>query len=350
LAKQTITLKDVAKQAKVSLAAASMALAGDPKISEETRLRVERAKRRLDYRPLRRRPKQMAKTTPESDWLRCGLVIVRSGEQDKNTRSWTQFGLMSEIALSESIKLEMTVIDSQDPADQHRMLEAAATDVDCVLFYGHVNRKMLAHMESQDTPAILLGQVAGDPVAPVRFGHIVTSDHLAFGQYATRCLIEAGHKRIGFFISTIPGGLWYERCLAGYRQAMAEAEIPVEPGLIQLTGPGGLVGEKAANAYCKLKTLPTAYVSPDMDNAKQFLGCMADRGHKIAPDTIVIGTSQEHPLVDDFSEYPMVLEDLRLLVETTFKNLRTLATNRDAVASKLLIPFNTRNLPIVKKD
>ena len=44
-----ITLKDVAERAKVSVAAASMALADHPQISPETKDRVLRLSRKLGY-------------------------------------------------------------------------------------------------------------------------------------------------------------------------------------------------------------------------------------------------------------------------------------------------------------
>ena len=68
--------------------------------------------------------------------------------------------------------------------------------------------------------------------------HTVVDDVLG-GMMATRHLLGLGHRRIGFIGDARRGGLGFcstSDRLRGYRQAMTQAGLPVDPGLVRRAG------------------------------------------------------------------------------------------------------------------
>lgn len=267
------TIKDVADEARVSLATVSLVLNGRLGVGAETRQRVQSAIERLGYQ--RRGPRTVigllierlsvpAYGDPlvgqmiggiEIEAGRCGFhVLLASVEHDS-----TELPAM----VVEQQVGGLVVVGGGDLSDAYiRML--AATGLPLVLVDNYVTGLM--------TPCVL-----GDNV---------------IGAYlATRHLIELGHKRIALLEGPRKYKTLTER-REGYMRAIDEADLPVDPAL--LVPPLHLGPHKGYHEAKHLLALPssqqpTAIVAISDKTALGALEALKDSGRGVPDDIALVG-------------------------------------------------------------
>mgnify|MGYP001176715253 CR=1 FL=1 len=105
---------------------------------------------------------------------------------------------------------------------------------------------------------------------------------------ATRYLIELGHRRIGYIVGQREMQCSLDR-LAGYRAALADAGLPIDPELIY---PGDFYrpqGYMAANHFLSLPNPPTAIFAANDLSAFGVMDAVLNSGRRIPEDISVIG-------------------------------------------------------------
>jgi DNA-binding LacI/PurR family transcriptional regulator len=129
----------------------------------------------------------------------------------------------------------------------------------------------------------------------------VSVDNRRAGYLATRHLVELGHRRIGYISGAMPTMSRRDR-LDGYRMALAEAGIAVDPALIA-AGEGAVGhddthaaehGRAAAESLLELANHPTALVALNDMRAVGACAAVRDRGGQIPEDMSIAG-------IDDIS-------------------------------------------------
>ena len=116
----------------------------------------------------------------------------------------------------------------------------------------------------------------------------VFTDNVTGGYLACRHLIEAGHRRIAHI--TGPVGLFSVReRLAGYRQALAEADIRFDATLVQCGAYDRRFGQVAAQAMLALPTRPTAVFAGSDYVAVGVLETLRDKGLDVPKDISLVG-------------------------------------------------------------
>lgn len=243
---RAVTMRDVAEAAGVSISTVSLVI-NDKKgarIGENARQRVQQAIEGLGYRP-----NALAKDLVSGRSRFIGLVAdaiattpaagqIIHGAQDE---AW-RHGYVLLVANTEAnadaeheaiaMMLEHKVRGILYSTWYHRevALPAGLTEAECVL----VNCFAAA-----DLPAVVPDEVAG-------------------GHSATTMLVEQGHRRIAFLNTTTPSPAQEGR-LAGYRQALTEAGIDVDPSLVidvqpdadgGYAGVGALLDREATGVFC----------------------------------------------------------------------------------------------------
>lgn len=144
------------------------------------------------------------------------------------------------------------------------------------------------------TPTVLEATDAGVPVVAVD-PHAgpgdmptVDSDNLAGAVQATRHLLGLGHRRVGFL-----GGrpdLESSRLREeGYRQALAEAGIAVDPDLLQVAEYRRDAADAPTRAMLALADPPTAVFAANDVSAMGILDAAARLGLSVPDDLSVIG-------------------------------------------------------------
>lgn len=119
-------------------------------------------------------------------------------------------------------------------------------------------------------------------------GNYIVLDNVRAAYDLTRHLIDLGHRRIGF-VSGLPEMSVTAERLRGYKAALRDAGLRVEPHLIR---PGAFregVAEHAAQELLKLRARPTAVVAASDMMALGVMQAAGDLGLKIPQDLAVVG-------------------------------------------------------------
>jgi LacI family transcriptional regulator len=139
-----------------------------------------------------------------------------------------------------------------------------------------------------DSPSATVPVVAIDPHTGEPGTASVDSDSLDGALQATRHLIELGHRRIGHLRGRgdLESALLREE---GYRRALTEAGIEVDPALI---GDGGYRADEATEAATAILSLadpPTAIFAANDLSAIRTLEIARARGLRVPDDLSVVG-------------------------------------------------------------
>jgi LacI family transcriptional regulator len=116
----------------------------------------------------------------------------------------------------------------------------------------------------------------------------VLTDHRQGGRLATRHLVSLGHRRIGFVAG--PAGLSpSELRLAGHRDALVEAGLAPEAGLLRHGDFHPESGRAAARALLAASRPPTAILACNDLMALGVLRAAAEAGRRVPQDLAVVG-------------------------------------------------------------
>jgi len=281
-----VSIKDVAQRAGVSVTTVSHVLNDVPgkRIHEETRARVQRVAQELGYQPnsvarsLRTQRTQLIAmvsdhiaTTPHA-----GRIIL-GAQEAASKRGW----------------LLMLVNSGGDPAVEEAEIRALEQrQVDGFLYATMYHRDVTLPESLRTVPAVLLDARTADPAV----SWCVPDEHSA-GLAATRALIEAGHRRIGFAQNRddIPAS---RGRLAGYRQALAEAGIELDDRLVVAQESVADGGVEAGRVLLGLDPAPTAVFAFNDRMAMGVYHAAAERGLRIPDDLSVIGFDNQELIAD----------------------------------------------------
>jgi LacI family transcriptional regulator len=266
----SVTLKDVAEAARVSISTASRALGGGGLASERTQQRLMRIARELGYRP---NPIARGLKTGQSRLI--GLLI--------HNLTNASFQVMAQVvqsrlkALGYQMLLCIADDDPQQESDTLTTLADHRVDGLIVVPTGK-NGAALTALEASDIPVVCV--VRRDEGTDLE---TVLADDPQGAYAGTRYLIELGHRRIGLVVGRQDTTSGRER-LAGYTRALREAAIPVEDALIHA---GHFEPETGAVACRKLLDLarpPSAIFVANHESALGVLRVTAERGLSIPDD------------------------------------------------------------------
>jgi LacI family transcriptional regulator len=249
------------------------------KITEETRQRVLEAARELNYYPT-----AAARTLASGKTRRIGLVL---GEGQKRlsadaflptflqgvTASLHQRGYLLVLQMAEDV-----------PSHEAYARLLREQQVDGLILSGpRSDDPLLIELAEERFPLILHGQLA-DSTLPC-----VDVDNKAGAYQAVTHLIGLGHRRIGF-VSNAP--LSYSGAqdrFAGYKQALAEYDIPLDRELVRTAAFLPETGRAAMEELLALPQRPTAvFVASDVV-ATGAMAAIQSAGLRIPEDMAVVG-------------------------------------------------------------
>jgi LacI family transcriptional regulator len=272
-------LKDIAHDLGLSVVTISKVLRDHPDIGEETRKRVLKRMKELNYQP-----NFAARSLITGQTWTIGLVVP-----DLLHPFFAQIAKAISVEVRKKGYSLFISSSDEDPAlEQEEIAQLLARRVDVLLIASSQwTVESFRRIEEQKTPYVLLDrQFSGLE------SNFVGVDDRAVGVLATSHLIEQGCKRIahvrGPEISTAIGRL------DGYRQALAAAQMSSLPGHVVSIGPSGdHLGERGG--YEATSKLLTNKIRPDgifCFNDPVALGTMRailDAGLRIPEDVAVVG-------------------------------------------------------------
>jgi len=284
-----ITIRDVARQAGVSITTASRVLNNREDVSEETRARVQAIAAQLDYVP-----STVARSLVSGRSRTLGVVVNDSAspvyaEVVKGIETATNaagYGLL----LGNSA-------DSQEQA-LSRLSMLHASHIEGVLLAPvQSDRRDVETLERLGIPYILLLRYFTDLMTDY-----VVADNVAGGRLVTEHLVGLGHRRIGH-IAGPPDTSTAQGRLAGYQQALSAAGLPYDERLVAAGRFTVASGYEAALRLLDRPDRPSAiFAASDM----QAVGVMkaARRLGLRIPDDLALAGGDDVELAE-FLEVPL---------------------------------------------
>jgi LacI family transcriptional regulator len=245
----TVTIKDVARHTGLSQSTVSRALNQSGYVSEETRRRVDTAVAELGYEPnwlarsLKGQPSRLVGLiVPEVTSLYDNLII----QSVSTMLHQNNYGMM------------LCINNEDAEVDLWYLKALKEKHVDGIIYVhplGGNNSSFVRDLVKQGIPIIELNRRREEDLLDG-----VLADNVQGGYQITNYLIGLGHQRIGLIMgqSELTTG---QNRLTGYRHALNEAGIPIDPALIRIGSFTQEHGEAGTRELLQVETRPTALLA-----------------------------------------------------------------------------------------
>lgn len=215
------TISDIAKALNITPSTVSRALAGNPRVSEQTRLLVMKKAEELGYER-----NILASSLRKGSTDTVGLVVPRIN------RLFFSNMISGAEAILNPAGFNLIITQSHERRDDER--RAVQT-----LLRNQVAGIIISHSLETVDPASFSQLFEGSNVVLVQFDRTfrgigdteVTNDNYSGGYNATKHLIEHGYKRIGHLGGDTSSNVYIER-RRGFEDAMREAGMEIEESLM----------------------------------------------------------------------------------------------------------------------
>jgi LacI family transcriptional regulator len=265
----TVRLRDVAAAAGTSAKTASRVINGDPRVSDETRARVQQAVTDLGYRP-----DLLARSLRKGRDESIGVVVESIA--DPFFASVT--GAIELVALERGVtvivastlrrpELERAVLEQLLQRRVSGLIVAPVAEAD-------------EHLRHSPTPVVFVDRTPSNVDADA-----VLVDDVDGARIAVRHLIARGHRRIAY-LGDVPQVQTARRRLAGYRAAMAEADLVPDEDLVAPACPDKAEARVRTLRLLDLPEPPTAIFSANTRCSLGVLPALHARGRT---DIAVVG-------------------------------------------------------------
>lgn len=278
-----VTIRDVAKQADVSVATVSRALRGHATVSAATKERVEAAAAALDY-VLPFRTEAAIRTRP----IRVAAVMPHIGR-------WYFAQVLNgiESVLSDRDG-ELLVVRPFDRQNRLRslvdLLDANVVDAAVVVSLG-ISDLEIATLRERGIGLSLLGTTHAQVSN-------VAIDDVEAARQLTAHFVEQGHTRIGLVSSApfdpTPSTVSFNR-REGFHRALTQAGINVDPSLEVISDFSIRGAQRAVERLFSLEDPPTAIIAESDELAFGVLTAARQHGLRI-PDDLSVGGIDNHDL------------------------------------------------------
>jgi LacI family transcriptional regulator len=272
----TVTIWDIANHLDLSVSTVSRALNGYDDVAPKTRERVFKAAKTLGYYP-----SATARNLRRGRTDKIGLFI--------NTSITYMSEYLSELfpgatiaAEKEGYNLVFYTGAVNRPDELLRVCRAREVDGVILLWAGEID-ETISFLQQEELPFILLDRRVDGPDVSY-----IAADNQNGALSLTRHFIELGHRRIGFTARPELGATSTDR-LAGYRQALTEADIPFDESLVISTVIEPRSGYFAANELLDLADPPTAIFAIHDTVAVDAFQAVIERGLRVPKDVAIAG-------------------------------------------------------------
>lgn len=218
-----VTIKDVAREANVSPSTVSRVLAGNPKISDETKARVMETIKKLNYHP-----NAIARSLANNSTKILGLVLP-SGEEDlfKNPffiQAMTGISVNAQ-KMGYSIMYTFSKNEDEELVYIENFVNSKMLD-GIILLTSKSKDKCIEYLIEKNFPFVVVGR-------PENYKNIlwVDNDNYKAMFEAVTFLINRGNKEIGFIGGPGEFNMSSDR-LNGYMEALKKAGLNIDKNLI----------------------------------------------------------------------------------------------------------------------
>lgn len=213
-----ITLRDIAREAGVSINTVSRALNGRPDVSEATRTLVMAVAERLDYRP-----NQLARGLRQQRTATIGVVVADLA----NPFFAEVVEGIERTTYHEGYSIILANTEENQDREQQAVRTLVERQVDGILIAPtQSSDDAIRYLMQRQVPFVLLARFFEGLDVPA-----VINDDREGARLAVRHLVQRGHKDI-LYLNGPPYNSSARLRLSGYRDALEEAGIPFRPSLV----------------------------------------------------------------------------------------------------------------------
>lgn len=280
MAKKAITIRDIARIAGVSPGTVSRAINDSPLVNPETRQKILRVVKALNYAPNR-----MAQRLATGKTLTLAVIVPFFTSPSVTERLK---GVVNTLAKS---RYDLLIHNIEDP-------EQRANCFRTIPRHDRVDGVLVISISPTDEEVPLLAE-ASVPIVLIdahhpalTMLHQITVDDVAGGRVVTEYLIGLGHTRIGFVGDPAdnPFNFTSSRDRArGYRQALEAAGIPYRPEYYAEGPHGRRYARECALRMLSLPKRPTAIFAASDVQAVGVLEAARELGLRVPQDLSVVG-------------------------------------------------------------
>jgi len=327
-----VTIKDVAREAGVSVSTVSFAINGTAPVAPDTKKRILEVVERLGFQPS---SAARGLVTRRSNTI--GLYVPNPGEDIFNFAGNIVFSNMlqgiGEIAEDKGSNLLLSW-DHKDREKASKALDLArGRTVDGLLFMNpNLDASVIRELIELKFPFVIMGHHFKE--YPV---NTVDIDNFSAAYDNTTHLIRLGHKRIAFIS---PGPLDFyvsEDRYEGYLEALKDANLPAIPEYFYVGNHRVSSGSDAMRHFLACKEPPTAVVAGRDNQALGVLEYAKVHGLNI-PEDMALVSFENSDLAEKYN-ISSVVTDLYLIGREAAKVLfQLIGRGKERLPKNLVIP------------
>lgn len=327
MAKQTVTIYDVAREAGVSMATVSRVVNGNPNVKPSTRKKVSDVIDRLNYRP-----NAVARGLASKKTTTVGVIIP-----DVTNLYFSSLARgIDDIASMYNYNIILANSDGNTQKEKKVLDTVLAQQVDGVIFMGHqLSDEVRKEIDRTDTPVVLAGTIDEQDELPS-----IIIDYKKSAADTTQLLLDHGNEKvalIGLEIDATKQKVSNE----GYREALENSGREFDESLVIRIAPErDLLQEEIDLASVILETDATAAVVEDDRLAIILLNQLIERGINVPEDFEII-SSNNSPLIDiSRPKLTTVTQPLYDLGAVAMRLLTKLMNDEETDETHIVLPFN----------
>ncbi len=269
-----ITIKDVAREANVSVATVSRVLNNKSNVSDEAVHAVNRAVEKLGYSP-----NFLGRDLRKSETKRILAII---GSTEESFYNDVLRGMQDAcFAQGYDVLIATTRNDPEHEMHLLGMLFSKAVD-GVVLLAPKIDSKTILELSKKYAMAVCLERLDTEGIL------CVTINNERAGYDATSYLIGKGRKRIGLITTKIRSQSSVDR-ENGYRRALEEAKIPYDERLVYYGDYSAETGTRACEEFLSLDRKPDAIFSISDIISLGAMTYANNHGFKVGKDILFFG-------------------------------------------------------------
>ena len=335
-----LTIKDVAKEAGVSIATVSKVINGKPSISEPTRQRVIEVIKRLNYHPnaqasnfARERSDNivfLAVTEPHTAFHNPHMFEIMCGAQNK--------------IYSKNFNFTFLGVPDKDSACEKVSVIIGRKAADGILIHGSAtSRPLVELLVKTGFPHVIIGRPPFSNTAC----WIDINNHVS-GHLATEYLTKSGYTHIAFIGGSKSDEISRHR-LQGFLSSMRIFGLEIPDSFIKYGTYSKQSGYDMMEELLRGSSFPDAVICEDNKIAIGAVSAIRKRGIEI-PDDIGIITFDDYPL-SQLIDPPLTVVDINVnkmgqqAADILIKKVRNPALNIQSFTTipELIIRSSTRN-------
>jgi len=284
-----VTLKDVAHEAGVSVGVISRVLNNYGYFSEETKQKVLKAAEELNYQP-----STIARSLKTNQTKAIGVIV-----SDVILYFFTAFVRgVEDVASQNGYVVILCDTDENAVKERDYLLALYERNVDgLILSPSPGNHSYIKKIARGGTPIVLVDRKIGGLRAPT-----MLVDNESGAYEAVNYLIGLGHRRVGI-ITGLEGVTTTAERLAGYKKALLEHGLPLDPGLVKSGNDRIDKAREATEEFLSMDMLPTAIFVSSEAMIAGALQVLKEKKIKVPKQISLVGF--DDPTWASFTEPPL---------------------------------------------